>query len=385
MIAAVFKAARPLYGLRVLEVNATFHGGGVAGMLHSLIPLMNDVGIDANWNLLYGDPTLFQVTKKLHNAMQGEPVELTEREVGDYLRVNEAFARYSPVADHDVIIVHDPQPLPMIRYHQRVNPWVWRCHIDISNPYPAVWEMLKPFILRYDAVVVSSEAFRKPDLPAQTHIIPPAIDPLSELNRDLTPAEVDRKLNEYGIPRDKPILLQVSRFDKWKDPVGVLQMYAQVKQAVDCRLVMVGNMATDDPEGPQIYAQVLEQTRELEDVHLITETDPLLVNALQAEAAVVVQLSLKEGFGLTVAEALWKKTPVVAAGVGGIPLQVVHGQTGYLVEPQDYDGAATWVAKLVRDPDLRRQIGVQGREHVRQRFLLPKLLLDWLNMLADLA
>ncbi|MFH1609792.1 MAG: hypothetical protein ABID40_04095 [Candidatus Bipolaricaulota bacterium] len=176
-IAAVFKAARPLYGLRVLEINATFHGGGVAGMLHSLIPLMNDVGIDANWNLLYGDPNLFQVTKKLHNALQGEPVELTEREVADYLRVNEAFARYSPVADHDVIIVHDPQPLPMVRYHQRVNPWVWRCHIDISNPHPAVWEMLKPFILRYDAVVVSSEAFRKPDLPAQTHIIPRPLTP----------------------------------------------------------------------------------------------------------------------------------------------------------------------------------------------------------------
>jgi len=384
-IAAVFKAARPLYGLRVLEINATFHGGGVAGMLHSLIPLMNDVGIDANWNLLYGDPTLFQVTKKLHNALQGEPVELTEREVADYLRVNEAFARYSPVADHDVIIVHDPQPLPMVRYHQRVNPWVWRCHIDISNPHPAVWEMLKPFILRYDGVVVSSEAFRKPDLPAQTHIIPPAIDPLSDLSRDLSPGEVDRKLGEYGIPRDKPILLLVSRFDKWKDPLGVLRVYAQVKQAVDCRLVMVGNMATDDPEGPHIFAQVQEQAGGMEDVQLITETDPLLVNALQGEATVAFQLSLREGFGLTVSEALWKMTPVVATNVGGIPLQVIHGQTGYLVEPEDYDGAAALVVKLLGDPELRRRIGAQGREHVRQHFLMPRLLLDWLDLLAELA
>ncbi|HAZ30999.1 TPA: glycosyl transferase family 1, partial [Candidatus Acetothermia bacterium] len=380
-----FKAARPLYGLRVLEINATFHGGGVAGMLHSLIPLMNDVGIDANWSLLYGDPTLFQVTKKLHNALQGEPVELTEREVADYLRVNEAFARYSPVADHDVIIVHDPQPLPMVRYHQRVNPWVWRCHIDISNPHPAVWEMLKPFILRYDGVVVSSEAFRKPDLPAQTHIIPPAIDPLSDLSRDLSPGEVDRKLGEYGIPRDKPILLLVSRFDKWKDPLGVLRVYAQVKRAVDCRLVMVGNMATDDPEGPHIFAQVQEQAGGMEDVQLITETDPLLVNALQGEAAVAFQLSLREGFGLTVSEALWKMTPVVATNVGGIPLQVIHGQTGYLVEPEDYDGAAALVVKLLGDPDLRRRIGAQGREHVRQHFLMPRLLLDWLDLLAELA
>jgi len=384
-IAAVFKAARPLYGLRVLEINATFHGGGVAGMLHSLIPLMNDVGIDANWSLLYGDPTLFQVTKKLHNALQGEPVELTEREVADYLRVNEAFARYSPVADHDVIIVHDPQPLPMVRYHQRVNPWVWRCHIDISNPHPAVWEMLKPFILRYDGVVVSSEAFRKPDLPAQTHIIPPAIDPLSDLSRDLSPGEVDRKLGEYGIPRDKPILLLVSRFDKWKDPLGVLRVYAQVKRAVDCRLVMVGNMATDDPEGPHIFAQVQEQAGGMEDVQLITETDPLLVNALQGEAAVAFQLSLREGFGLTVSEALWKMTPVVATNVGGIPLQVIHGQTGYLVEPEDYDGASALVVKLLGDPDLRRRIGAQGREHVRQHFLMPRLLLDWLSLLTELA
>ncbi len=384
-IAAVFKAARPLYGLRVLEVNATFHGGGVAGMLHSLIPLMNDVGIDANWNLLYGDPTLFQVTKKLHNALQGEPVELTEREVADYLRVNEAFARYSPIADHDVIIVHDPQPLPMIRYHQRVNPWVWRCHIDISNPHPAVWEMLKPFILRHDAVVVSSEAFRKPDLPAQTHIIPPAIDPLSDLSRDLSEAELERKLGQYGIPRDKPLLLLVSRFDKWKDPLGVLKVFQRVKEAVDCRLVMVGNMATDDPEGPQIFAQVQEQIGETEDVQLITETDPLLVNALQEEAAVVFQLSLREGFGLTVSEALWKMTPVVATNVGGIPLQVIHGQTGYLVEPGDYDGAAALAVKLLGDPELRRRIGAQGREHVRRHFLMPRLLLDWLNLLAELA
>ncbi|MBC7093818.1 glycosyltransferase [Candidatus Bipolaricaulota bacterium] len=386
LVAAVFKAARPLYGLRVLEVNATFHGGGVAGMLHSLVPLMNDVGVNADWSLLYGDPSLFQVTKKLHNALQGEPVSLNEQDMANYLRVNEAFARYSPVAaGYDVIIVHDPQPLPMIRYLQKGNPWVWRCHIDLSTPHEPVWETLKPFILRYDAVVVSSEAFRKPDLAVETHVIPPAIDPLSEINRELSEAEVGRKLDQYAIPRDKPILLQVSRFDKWKDPLGVLQVFQRVKEAVDCRLVMVGNMATDDPEGPEIFAQVARQVGAMEDVHLITQTDALLVNALQEAAAVVLQLSRREGFGLTVSEALWKRTPVVATNVGGIPLQVIHGQTGYLVEPGDYDGAAAQVVKLLQDPELRHKLGSQGQAHVREHFLMPRLLLDWLRLLAELV
>jgi trehalose synthase len=385
MVAAVFQAARPLYGLRLLHVNSTFHGGGVAGMLHSLIPLMNDVGINADWSLLYGDPSLFQVTKKLHNALQGEPVELTDREVADYLQVNEAFARYSPLADHDIIIVHDPQPLPMIRYQQRVNPWVWRCHIDISTPHDSIWAALKPFVLRYDGVVVSSETFRKPDLPVDTHIIAPAIDPLSELNRELTADELAKKLDQYEIPLDKPILVQVSRFDKWKDPLGVLEVFRLVKAEVDCRLVLIGSMATDDPEGPQIFSQVQEQVQEMGDVHLIPQTDALLVNALQQSAAVVMQLSRREGFGLTVSEALWKETPVVATNVGGIPQQVIHGQTGYLVEPGDYAGAASLVTRLLQDPELRHRIGSQGREHVRQNFLIPRLLLNWLRVLVNLT
>lgn len=385
MVAAVIRAARPLYGLRLLHVNATFHGGGVAGMLHSLIPLMNDVGINADWSLLYGDPSLFQVTKKLHNALQGEPVSLCEEDIANYLRVNEAFARYSPLADHDVIIVHDPQPLPMIRYQQRENPWVWRCHIDISTPHESVWEALKPFILRYDGVVVSSEAFRKPELSVETHIIAPAIDPLSALNQELTADEVERKLDQYGIPRDKPILVQISRFDKWKDPLGVLDVFRRVHRSVDCRLVMMGNMATDDPEGPEIFAQVLRQVEGMEDVHLFTHTDALFVNALQRAAAVVLQLSRREGFGLTVSEALWKKTPVVATDVGGIPLQVIDGQTGFLIQPEDYERAAERVVQLIEDRELRERLGEGGRRHVRQKFLMPRLLLDWLRVLGTFA
>jgi len=381
-IAEVLRAARPLYGLRLFQINSTFHGGGVAGMLRSLIPLLNDVGIEARWSLLYGDPALFQTTKKLHNALQGELVELSTSELESYLGVNEAFARYGPSpADYDVTVIHDPQPLPMIRYAGKRGPWIWRCHIDLSTPHQPVWDLLKPFILRYDGVVVSAESFRKPDLVVETALIPPAIDPFSPINRELTEEQVAKKLAEYHVPQDKPLLVQVSRFDKWKDPLGVLEVYRRVKREVDCRLVMLGNMASDDPEGPQIYAQVEKQAAELVDVHLISQTDELLVNALQRAATVVLQLSLREGFGLTVSEALWKGTPVVATQVGGIPLQVLDGETGFLVAPQDYQGMAERVLELLMDPGLRERLGQAGREHVRGRFLMTRLLLDWLVLL----
>ncbi len=384
IIAAIQRAARSIYGLRVLHVNSTFHGGGVAGMLNSLIPLMNDVGVNADWNLLYGDPAVFAVTKKLHNGLQGEDVEITQEEIDAYLSINQTFALYSPVIHH-VVIVHDPQPLPMIRFRQRENPWVWRCHIDVSAPNPQILKLVSPFILRYDEAVVSTEAYQHPSWPIDTSIIPPAIDPFSEINREMTADEMDQKLAEYGLDCSKPVLVQVSRFDKWKDPLGVLETYQRVKQDTDCQLVLLGNMATDDPEGPEIYAQVVQKANELEDVTLITQTDPLLVNALQRCAAVVLQLSKREGFGLTVSEALWKGTPVVAGQVGGIPLQIDDGKTGFLIQPGDYDSAADRILRLLKDPALQEACGVGGREHVRRNFLVPRLLLDWLNVIRELA
>lgn len=384
MVADIQRAARSIYGIRVLHVNSTFHGGGVAGMLNSLIPLMNDIGVNADWNLLYGDPALFEVTKKLHNGIQGEDVELTPRDLDAYLSVNRTFALYSPVI-HDVVIVHDPQPLPMIRFRQRENPWVWRCHIDVSAPNKHVLDTLRPFILRYDAAVVSSESFKQPDWSMDSHIIPPAIDPFSELNRELAEDEIRTKLAEYDIDHAKPILLQVSRFDKWKDPEGVLEVFKLVRQDVDCSLVMLGNMATDDPEGPAIFQSVTECAAAINDVKLITQDDPVLVNALQRRAAVVLQLSKREGFGLTVSEALWKGTPVVATRVGGIPLQIKDSKTGFLVEPESYDAAAERVLTLLKDPHLCAEFGSAGREHVRNRFLIPRLLLDWLNVLKELG
>ena len=383
-VVEIVRAARPLLGLRVLHVNSTFHGGGVAGMLRTLIPLMCDVGLDADWSLLYGTPELFGITKSLHNALQGEGIQLSEEDFELYLNINAFFARHTPLF-HDVVVVHDPQPLPMIRYVKKDELWVWRCHIDLSGPDEGVWERLKPFALRYDAGVISSEAFRKPDLPLPSYIIPPAIDPFSDLNRELSQEAIDRKLAEYGLSPDRPLILQVSRFDKWKDPLGVLEVFRRVRKEADAQLVLLGNMAADDPEGPQMFKEVSARAEELPDVHLITATDELLVNALQRAASVVVQLSLREGFGLTISEALWKGTPVVATNVGGIPLQVLDGKTGFLARPKDYDAIAERVLTLLKDRKLAAELGQAGREHVRRNFLMPRLLLDWLKLLADIV
>lgn len=382
-LAELIALARGLRGLRLLHVNSTFHGGGVAGMLRSLVPLMNDVGLDADWTLAFGDPKFFSVTKALHNALQGEGELPDEEGLAHYLALNDFFAKYGPIS-HDVVIVHDPQPLPLIGGRSREGVWIWRCHIDLSSPNAAAWERLKPYVLRYDAVVVSAEDFKKGDLPTATLVIPPAIDPLSGINRGLPEAEIGRKLSQYGIPRDMPLIIQVSRFDKWKDPLGVLEVFRRVKGEVDACLVMIGNMAADDPEGPEIYAQVRERASRLPDVLLITETDEHLVNALQRAATVALQMSIREGFGLTVSEALWKGTPVVATAVGGIPLQVIDGETGFLVPPGDYDAAAERVLRILRDEDLRRGLGERGREHVRRNFLITRLLRDWLLALNDL-
>jgi len=381
-IAQIHAAAQPLSEQSVLHINATYHGGGVAEMLRTIVPLMNEMGLDADWSLLYGEPELFRTTKKIHNGIQGEKVELTQEELTTYFSVNEMFARYTPIF-HDAVIVHDPQPLPMLQYRKKSHPWIWRCHIDPSTPNKEVWETLKPLIARYDAMIVSSESFKKPELSIPTYIIPPAIDPFSLINQDLSPDGVKGKLAEYDIPQDKPLIVQVSRFDKWKDPLGVIEVFRRVRKETDCRLVMLGNMASDDPEGPQIYAEVTAQAGKLDGVQLITQSDPLLVNALQRSAAVVVQLSRKEGFGLTVSEALWKGTPVVATRVGGIPLQIEDGRTGFLADYADYGTIAERVLRILNDPELGDKLGREGKEQVRKNFLMPRLLQDWLKVLAQ--
>lgn len=378
------RVAQPLEGLSLLHINSTLAGGGVAEMLHSLVPLFNDVGIKTRWEVIEGTPLFFDTTKQIHNALQGGRVKLDEEMQNEYERINRLNANQLDFKA-DVVVSHDPQPLPLIDYNTKKSPWIWRCHIDFSTPDKGVWEMLKPFIARYDAMVISSESFAKPELSVPTHIIPPAIDPFSEINRDLPQEEIAAKLAEYDIPQGVPLIVQVSRFDKWKDPLGVLKAFRRVQKEACCHLVMLGNMASDDPEGPKIYADVAAQAEKLDGVQLITKSDPLLVNALQRTAAVVVQLSRKEGFGLTVSEALWKGTPVVATRVGGIPLQIEDGRTGFLVDYADYDTIAERVLQILDDPDLGAELGREGREHVRKNFLMPRLLLDWLQVIAKVG
>jgi len=385
VIAGAHAKARGILGRRVLHVNSTYQGGGVAEMLASLVPMINDTGVDADWRILLGNMDFFQVTKKFHNALQGGPINLTRRKKEQYENTNQAFASWAQL-DRDVVIVHDPQPLPLIRYFKKRQPWIWRCHIDLTDPDPALWDYLKGFLLRYDMMLVSHPDYLHPDLPVPQRIVHPAIDPLSAKNIELRPSEVDRLLAKQGVPRDKPLVTQISRFDPWKDPLGVIEAFKLVRQEVDCRLVLCGSMAADDPEGLIVYQEVARKARKLVesgDIILIAQDSPSsFINALQRASAVVVQKSTREGFGLTVAEAMWKGKPVVASRVGGIPLQITDGETGYLVEPRDIKMTAERIIALLRDEDLRDTIGEQAREAVRAKFLTTRLLDDYLDILS---
>jgi trehalose synthase len=383
VISGIYRKAASLRGKRVLHVNSTYQSGGVAEMILSLVPLMNNVGIDTRWNILNGDGEFFAITKNFHNALQGQAVAFSDEEKDLYLQTNEAFSGQMAI-DHDLVVIHDPQPLPLIRFYRKTQPWVWRCHVDLSNPNPALWEFLKGFVLDYDRMVISHEHYRRRGMPMEQWICRPAIDPLSEKNRDLSEAETAALLAKYGVPTDKPLVTQISRFDKWKDPLGVVEVFSEVKRHVDCRLVLCGSMAPDDPEGWAIYRQVEDAARPLidaGDVILITAEDHLLVNALQRASAVILQKSLREGFGLTVTEGLWKGRPVIASRVGGIPLQIEDGETGFLLDPTDVEGFAWRVRQVLENPDLGERLGRAGKEHVRQHFLITRLLSDYLDML----
>jgi len=384
-VASILKQASRLYGKHFVHMNSTYQGGGVAEMLTTLVPLTNDSNVDAGWRILHGNSDFFAITKQFHNAMQGGPLKLTDAKREIYLDTNREFSIFTHL-DHDAVIIHDPQPLPLIRNYQKSQPWIWRCHIDISEPNPELWEFLKQFIIRYDVAIISSEAYRKPDLPVEQRVIEPAINPLSAKNEDLTDEHIASILDNFDIPTDKPFITQISRFDPWKDPLGVLEVYRRVRKKVDCRLVLCGSMASDDPEGYDVYEKVRQEADPMirsGDVILITYQSNIMVNAIQRAASVIIQKSQREGFGLTVTEGLWKRRPVVASNVGGIPLQIEDGKTGFLLEPDDYDGFAERVIQLLESPGDAREMGRLGREHVRERFLITRLLSDYLDLVAD--
>ena len=386
VLSSIYRKARRLTGKHVLHINATYQGGGVAEILGSVVVLMNDIGIDTGWRILFGTPDFFAITKKFHNALQGAPINLTEIKKRLYIRANEDFSVFTHI-DHDYVIVHDPQPLPLIKYYTKKQPWIWRCHVDLSTSNNAVWDFLKKFILRYDVVIMSSEKYRREDLPVEQRIIHPAIDPLSPKNMEISQGDISKYLKKFGIPRDKPLITQISRFDKWKDPEGVIQVFKLVKKKVDCRLVLCGSMAADDPEGWMIYEKVERKAKDLmenKDVILITSENSILVNALQRVSAVIIQKSTREGFGLTVTEALWKGTPVVTSNIGGIPLQVIDGENGFLVEISDKKGFAERIIQLLKNPDLAEDMGKKGKEIVRKNFLITRIISDYLDLLNDM-
>ena len=378
VIAEIYDRARALKDRHVVEINSTYQGGGVAEMLSSLIPLMNYVGVKSGWRILHGNPDFFGITKKFHNALHGERINLTPIKKQIYLQTNERFAVFTHM-NHDCVIIHDPQPLPLINFYPKTRPWIWRCHVDLSAPDPELWKYLKKFLLRYDMVIVSNENYVQPDLAVEQRVCPPAIDPCSPKNMDLPLPVMKKYLRKFGIPTDKPLIAQVSRFDKWKNPEKVIDIFREVKKKVDCRLVLCGSMASDDPEALEIFSHIQDSTSHLtpnRDVILITNENHILVNAIQRAASVIIQRSSKEGFGLTVAEALWKEKPVVASNIGGILLQIENGVSGYLVEPDDTDGFVKRTVELLEHPDLGRQMGLKGKETVREKFLITRLLFD---------
>lgn len=381
----IYQKAAKLYERHLVHVNSTFIGGGVAEILNNLVPLTNDIGLDAGWRVLHGNLEFYNITKRMHNALQGAKGPFRKEDRNTYLEVNAAFATYTHF-DHDCIVIHDPQPLSLIRYINKRQPWIWRCHIDLTTPNPEFWDFIKPFILRYDLMIVSAEKYKKKDIPVEQRIIHPAIDPLSPKNIRLPEHQVKKILEDVGIPTDKPLITQVSRMDKWKDPEGLLKIFEIVKQKVDCRLLYTYNLATDDPEGVDIFNRIHERAKEMsfkDDVLFVLGNNDFLVNAIQTFSDVVIQKSIREGFCLCVTEAMWKGTPVVASNVGGIPVQIDDEKNGYLCEPADYQGFADRIIELLKNQKLAHEIGMKGQDNIREKFLLPRLLKDYLTLMHE--
>jgi trehalose synthase len=324
----ILQKAKTFQAFRFVNFNSTFYGGGVAELLSGMTLLMNSLGIKAEWRVIQGGPDFFNITKKMHNALQGDDINLSEIKTSVFEEVNFENAVRNSI-DHDMVLVHDPQPVALIDHFSKKCPWLWRCHIELANPHRPTWEYLAGFIKKYDAVILSRREYQQ-NLPMPRLIFMPAIDPFSIKNRELTEAEMNDRLEQYKIPVDLPLVVQVSRFDRWKDPQGVVEAFKLAQKEVDATLVLLGNFATDDPEGAQVYEH-LASVREERILVLPNGDDTALVNTLQRRAAVVLQKSLREGFGLTVAQAMWKGTPVIGGNVGGIRSQIEDGVNGFLV------------------------------------------------------
>ena len=366
-----------LKGRSFLHINSTRAGGGVAEILQRMMPILQELGIDARWEVIEGDERFFDITKKIHNTLQGNPEEITGEMWNYHYEVNRRNAERLNL-DADAVLIHDPQPAPLVEFRKR-GKWIWRCHIDVSKPRKEVCDYLMRYCRKYDSAIFSVSKFAK-TMGIPEFIIPPSIDPLSDKNRDMSESAIRETLDKLGIPADRPMLLQVSRFDRFKDPIGVIKAYRMVKKYNDCILVLAGSPATDDPEGEEVLKEVQEYAADDPDIRILLL--PLFsdrdINALQRAATVVLQKSLKEGFGLTVSEAMWKGKPVIGGAIGGIPLQIVHGVTGFLVHSSE--GTAFRIRQFLNNPEMARRMGEKGREHVRGNFLITRQIRDYLTV-----
>lgn len=372
--------AERLKGKVIQHVNSTPVGGGVAEILNCMVPLLVELGVDTKWDVIKGGEQFFDVTKKFHNALHGRPEEVSERDFEVFMETSrqniESVNTYG-----DIVFIHDPQPIALINKKAQ-NKWLWRCHIDVSNPDKKVWGFLMDFITRYDSAVFSAPSFSRA-LSIRQFLISPSIDPLSDKNKDLPQETIDAVLKKYEIKKDKPMITQISRFDRLKDPVGVIDAYLQVKKYFNCQLILAGGTAADDPEGFKVLEEIREKAKNDPDIHiLLLPQNDIEVNALQRASDVIVQKSIKEGFGLTVAEGLWKAKPVVASNVGGIPLQIKHKYSGLLCH--SVEGASFAIKQFLSSPEYARKLGENGREHIKNNFLITRHLREYMLLFLSL-
>lgn len=387
LIEEIHELAKPLEGSRVVHLSATAFGGGVAEILYTLIPLMNDVGLETEWQVIYGREEFFNATKLMHNALQGNPQDLTPDEWEVWERYNEMNSR-ELAGGMDVCLVHDPQPAALFKLvPEKSKGWLWRCHIDVSTPNPDTIGRLLPWICDYPEALFHMPSYVPEGMHGRVHIVPPAIDPLAPKNMALSPEDASYVCQQFGIDVDRPLICQVSRFDPWKDPLGVIDAYRLVKEEIgDVQLALVGSMASDDPEGWDYFNATIAHADGDPDIHILNNFNnvgAIEVNAFQSHADVLIQKSTREGFGLTVSEAIWKGRPFIGGNVGGIPLQVENGISGYLVETVEQCAARS--VDILRDPALGKALGRRGKEHVRKHFLTPRYLRDYLKIFTELA
>lgn len=369
--------AEKVRDFHVVHINSTYYGGGVAEILSSLTLILNSAGVKTGWRVIQGSPDFFSVTKKIHNALQGGDFNFTKRKMQIYEDVIYENSVRNHL-EHDFVVVHDPQPLAIINHYRKKAPWVWRCHLDLSKPHSRLWNYLSEHIEKYDAAIFTLPEFSQKLKTPQSFFLP-AINPFSTKNRELSDDDIDERLKNYDIPTDLPLVVQISRFDRWKDPEGVIKAFKIARKKVDCTLVLLGNVATDDPEGSRVYESLIGQREER--IIILSHQDSALVNALQKRASVVLQKSIREGFGLTVTEAMFKGSAVIGGKVGGIRHQIQDGENGFLVS--SVEEAAARIVQLLKDEKLRRRIGKKAKESATKNFLLTRLLEQYLDLFSS--